>query len=121
MLNIKIKRPAIAMIELIFAIVIMGIVMMSAPMIISTAAKSGYVTIQQEAINEAASQINMIMGYHWDESSSDETFLDPILSVTHGDGAIVALFGLYINHELVSSGFVSSRSISTNIGFVPEP
>ncbi len=72
-------RPAIAMIELIFAIVVMGIILMSAPQLISTATKSGYVAIQQEAINEAASRINMIMGYHWDENSADETVLDPIL------------------------------------------
>jgi hypothetical protein len=64
-------RPAIAMVELIFAIVIMGIVLMSAPMLISTASKSGYVAIQQEAINEAASQVNMIMGYHWDENNTN--------------------------------------------------
>lgn len=78
-------RPAIAMLELIFAIVIMGIILMSAPQLISTAAKSGYVAIQQEAINEAASQVNMIMGYHWDESSADELYLDPILGVSSGD------------------------------------
>ena len=83
MLQTQVKRPAIAMIELIFAIVIMGIVMMSAPMLISTASKSGYVAIQQEGINEAASKVNMIMGYHWDERSSDELFLDPILYVTN--------------------------------------
>ncbi len=70
------------MIELIFALVIMGIVLMTAPMLINTAAKSGYVTIQQEAINEAASQVNMIMGYHWDENSADELYIDPILKVS---------------------------------------
>ena len=83
-MNTKTLRPAIAMIELIFAIVIMGIVLMSAPMLISTATKSGYVAIQQEAINEAASQINMIMGYHWDENDANETYLDPILQVSNG-------------------------------------
>ncbi len=82
----KTLRPAIAMIELIFALVIMGIVLMTAPMLIRTAAKSGYVAIQQEAINEAASQVNMIMGYHWDEETTDETYLDPILNVTAGNG-----------------------------------
>ena len=82
----KTLRPAIAMIELIFALVIMGIVLMTAPMLISTAAKSGYVAIQQEAINEAASQVNMIMGYHWDENTTDETYLDPILNVIAGNG-----------------------------------
>ena len=70
----KTLRPAIAMIELIFALVIMAIVLMSAPMLISTATKSGYVAIQQEAINAAASQVNMIMGYHWDENSADELY-----------------------------------------------
>lgn len=72
------------MIELIFAIVIIGIVLMSAPNLIRTAEKSGYVAIQQEAINEAASHLNMLMGYHWDENDTDERFLDPILHVSHG-------------------------------------
>jgi len=84
----KILRPAIAMIELIFAIVIMGIVLMSAPMLISTASKSGYVAIQQEGINEAATKVNMIMGYHWDESSANELYLDPILRVTSGSNGL---------------------------------
>ena len=81
MLNTKIMRPAIAMLELIFAIVIMGIILMSAPQLISTAAKSGYVAIQQEAINEAASQVNMIMGFQWDENDVDERYIDPIIQV----------------------------------------
>ncbi len=77
-------RPAIAMLELIFAIVIMGIILMSAPQLISTAAQSGYVAIQQEGINEAATQVNMIMGYHWDENDADERYIDPILRVNSG-------------------------------------
>lgn len=78
-------RPAIAMIELIFALVIMGIVLMSAPQLISTAAKSGYVTIQQESINEAAAQVNMVLGYYWDEAAADESFLPPVLHVGAGN------------------------------------
>ena len=84
----KTLRPAIAMLELIFALVIMGIVLMTAPQLISTATKSGYVAIQQEAINEAASQVNMIMGYHWDEQDANASYLDPILQVSAGDGAL---------------------------------
>jgi len=84
MLNTKIMRPAIAMLELIFAIVIMGIILMSAPQLISTASQSGFVAIQQEGINEAASQVNMIMGHHWDENDADESYIDPILR-TAGD------------------------------------
>ena len=80
----NIMHRGIAMIELIFAIVIMGIVMMSAPMLISTATKSGYATIQQESINEAASQINIILGYAWDESNTDES-RPPVILQTAGD------------------------------------
>lgn len=76
------------MLELIFAIVIMGIILMSAPMLISTASKSGYVAIQQEAINEAASQLNMILGYHWDENNADERYLDHILIATSGNSEL---------------------------------
>jgi len=81
----NILRPAIAMIELIFAIVIMGIVMMSAPMLISTAAKSGYVTIQQEAINEASAQVSMILSYPWDEQNADYALTATILTTTGGN------------------------------------
>ncbi|ADV45683.1 type II secretion system protein [Nitratifractor salsuginis] len=81
-------RPAVAMIELIFAIVIIGIVLMSAPNLIRTVEKSGYVAIQQEAINEAAAHLNMVIGYHWDENDANESFLDPVLHVTSGDSGL---------------------------------
>lgn len=77
-------RRAIAMIELIFAIVIMGIVFTAAPMLISTATQSSYVAIQQESINEVASQVNIIMGYQWDENNTDITRRATILH-TSGD------------------------------------
>ncbi len=77
-------RPAIAMIELIFAIVVIGIVLMSAPLLIQTSVKSGYVAVQQEAINEAATRMNMIMSYPWDENDADPLYNAPILHVTNG-------------------------------------
>ena len=76
------NRKAIAMIELIFAIVIMGIVLMSAPMLISTAYKSGYVALQQESIAAASSDIGMILTHHWDEEDTDENLSAPILQTT---------------------------------------
>lgn len=79
-------RPAIAMIELIFALVIMAIALMSAPRLIYTASESGIFSIQQEAINEAATKVNMIMSYPWDESNADSTiYLASILDTTAGD------------------------------------
>ncbi len=80
----KTLRPAIAMIELIFAIVIMGIVMLSAPMLISTSTQSTYVSLQQEGINEAASRVLMVMGYAWDEANANigDDFTPTILHTT---------------------------------------
>jgi len=81
----KNMHRGIAMIELIFAIVVMGFVLMSAPMLISMANKSTYVAMQQEAINEAASQLNMILSYHWDENDTNGSYYDPLLKTTNGD------------------------------------
>jgi len=66
-------RPAIAMIELIFAMVIMGIVLMSAPQLISQANKSGYVATQQEAIAALASHMSFVLSRHWDEANAIQT------------------------------------------------
>ena len=84
-MRVKDKRPAIAMIELIFAIVVMGIVMMSAPMLISTAAQSVSVALQQEGINEGSSRVSMIMTYAWDENDTNDSCIPPVLLTTAGD------------------------------------
>jgi hypothetical protein len=64
------QRKAIAMIELIFAIVVMGIVLLSIPNLISISTSSGFVSLQQEAIATSASHINLIMTKHWDENNT---------------------------------------------------
>lgn len=84
----KKMRKAVAMIELIFALVIMGIVMMSAPMLIGSASSGNLVAIQQEAIAASASELGMILTRDWDESGTDETAENPILLVTNGDSAL---------------------------------
>jgi len=73
------------MVELIFAITIMGIALMAIPNLLAVSAKSGYVTIQQEAISEASAHINSILTYQWDEEDSNESFLPPVLGVSNGD------------------------------------
>lgn len=76
------QRPAIAMIELIFAIMVMGIVMLSVPQLLSVSSTSGYAAIQQEGINEAATQANIMLGYEWDENNTIE-----------GHGTVLNTFG----------------------------
>jgi hypothetical protein len=84
----RLFRPAIAMIELIFAIVVMGIVLMSAPMLISTATTSVSVALQQEGINEAASRVSMILTYPWDQNDVNDSCIPPVLHVTAGDAKL---------------------------------
>lgn len=83
----KLLRPAIAMIELIFALVIMGIVLMSAPQLVSLAQQSGYVSTQQEAIASVASHMSMILSRHWDNANVPQVRPVTILRTT-GDAAI---------------------------------
>jgi Tfp pilus assembly protein PilV len=82
-------RPAIAMIELIFAIVIMGIVFLSAPMLISTASTSSQATFHQESIAMIASHTNALLSYAWDEQNTESvnnfTILDTNSSNTQLD------------------------------------
>ena len=85
-INFHKLRPAVAMIELIFAMVIIGITLMSAPGIISVSSKSSNVAIQQEAIAAASSQISLVMTRNWDERDSNATTGYGILQVaSQGD------------------------------------
>ncbi len=65
------QRKAIAMIELIFAIIVMAIALMSTPMMISTAVKSSIVSFQQESIAITATHANALMSYAWDENNTE--------------------------------------------------
>jgi type II secretory pathway pseudopilin PulG len=65
------SKKAIAMIELIFSLVIMGIVLLSAPILIQQSIQSGNVALQQEAIAAGASQTAIVLSMHWDERNSN--------------------------------------------------
>jgi Tfp pilus assembly protein PilV len=80
-------RPAIAMIELIFAIVVMGIAMLSVPLMLDTASKSSAVAFQQESIAIIASHANAMMTYAWDEQNTQPYNPNSIL-ITHGDNEL---------------------------------
>lgn len=67
----KNSRKAVAMIELIFAIVVMGIAMLAIPMITTQSGRSVESAMMQESISTAASQIQMIMARQWDQSDVD--------------------------------------------------
>ena len=70
------------MIELIFAIVVMGIVLLSAPMLVKVASKSNAVSLQQESIAILAQHLNAMMSHAWDEQNTESQGHFGILSTT---------------------------------------
>jgi len=75
-------RSGIAMIELIFALVIIGIVLLSSPMLIQQSIKSSFVGIQQEAISAISTHTAILLSKHWDEADANNTTgVAPIISL----------------------------------------
>jgi len=83
MLEKKIKK-GIAMIELIFAIMVIGIVLLSTPMLIQQSVKSGYVAIQQESIAAVSTHTAILLSKHWDEGDANNTTgVAPIIQLSN--------------------------------------
>lgn len=77
-------KKGIAMIELIFAIVIMGIVLLSAPMLIQQSIQSSNIALQQEAIAAISSHTGILLSKQWDENNTIHTTgISPILELTN--------------------------------------
>ena len=80
--EVRYKR-GVAMIELIFALVIIGIVLMSAPMLIYQASQSNSVALQQEAIAAISAHTNILLSKHWDEADANlSNGIAPILKTS---------------------------------------
>jgi prepilin-type N-terminal cleavage/methylation domain-containing protein len=62
-------KSAFTMIELIFAIVIIGITVISLPMVNQIVSKGVEGNLVQEAIFASSAEINQVLSYHWDENS----------------------------------------------------
>lgn len=71
-----VRRFAFTLIELIFAIVIIGISVISLPMMTQTVAKGVDANIIQEGIFGAATQLNEAVTAHWDENSIEPEMPD---------------------------------------------
>jgi competence protein ComGC len=69
-----VKRAAFTFIELIFAIVIISVVVMSLPVMSNLLSKGVETNIVQEAIFAAATEINEVTSYHWDDNSVDTNY-----------------------------------------------
>ena len=109
------------MIELIFALVIMGIVLLSAPMLIQQSIRSGNVALQQEAIAAAASQTAIVLSMHWDENNSNiPVGVSPILNTARAPFEFNAttmpsgLKGVESRNSVNGNGTLSPSTIGTD-------
>ena len=83
-------RLAMSMIELVISIVVMGIVVMSLPLILTQVQNNNAFAMQQESILAAQTTAGSISTYAWDKDSFDTTNpnINPlfVLDVPTGDG-----------------------------------
>jgi len=70
-----VNRYAFTIIELIFAIVIIAISVVSLPMIAQVTSKNVEKSLVQEAIFAASTELNQVVSYHWDENSLEDNNL----------------------------------------------
>jgi len=100
-------RYAFTLIELIFAIVIIGITVISLPMMSQVTSKGIDESIVQEAIFAAATELNEATTHHWDENSFDinaentySRVIPTALGTATGCNGVTRLRPGHINQEL---------------------
>lgn len=82
-------RSAMSMLELVFAIVIMGIAVMSLPLILTQVQTNNAFALQQEAILAAKTKIGDILTHEWDDNSYDANASRSfVLTAANGNAAL---------------------------------
>ena len=81
-------RKGFTFVELVVAIVVMGIALMSVPLMLSQVSKSDEFSINQEAILAGATKIGNILTYPWDDKLVSEVNVKHILDTTQGDSEL---------------------------------
>ncbi|MDH4944563.1 type II secretion system protein [Sulfurimonas sp. C5] len=108
-----VKKPAFTMIELIFAIVVMSIAIVSLPVMTQTADKNTEASIVQEAIFASETILNESMAYYWDENSQfDESISGDLSRVINTSGCIASTPNKRIGH--VNRRCLSDLAISVS-------
>ena len=82
-------KRAFSLIEVVFAIVIIAISLMSVPMLLQESAKSNEFSFMQEAILATSTKMGNILSYSWDKNSYDkENRIIRVLDVLNGDSEL---------------------------------
>jgi hypothetical protein len=92
------------MIELIFALVIMGVIFITLPVILLNEGTNVERNLMQEAIFASATKISQILTYSWDENSAPDTVVLASANVV----------------EVTSVGLLDRNSSDFRVGHVPQ-
>jgi len=81
-------RKAASMLELVIAIVVMGIAVMSLPLILTQSQNANAIALQQEVILATKTKLGYILSYEWDANSYDATAgVSRVLNTTNSASA----------------------------------
>jgi prepilin-type N-terminal cleavage/methylation domain-containing protein len=94
-----VKRSGFSLVELVFAIIIIAISLMSVPMLIGETSKSNQYSFIQESVMAARTKLGNILTFPWDQNSTlknSKGVITAILVVqTHGDSNLSKITGSF--------------------------
>lgn len=109
------SKSAFTMIELIFAIVIIGISVLSLPMMTQVISQGIEKNLVQEAIFGASAELNQVLSYQWDENAMDSNDTLAKVAWTSDCNTITKLREGHINQPLHRKCVDDSTKIPTLI------
>lgn len=114
-------RHAMSMIELVVAIVIMGITVMTLPLILTQVQNNNAFAMQQEAILAAKAKIGDILTYEWDNKSYDDNASRSfVLDTPTGDSELARFNGQlrrgHVNAESRRKFYATETNATTTLG-----
>jgi len=103
-------KKAFSLIEVVFAIIIISISLMSVPMLLKEAGKSDEHSIIQESILAASTKMGNILSYPWDDSSYDTTNnVLRVLDVSPSGDSELARDGASVNQNYRKGHIVADK------------
>ena len=97
-------RKAASMLELVIAIVVMGIAVMSLPLILTQSQNANAIALQQEVILATKTKLGYILSYEWDINSYDaNASVSRVLNTTSADSDFNTTTTRRIGHVFADS------------------
>ncbi len=103
------KRAAFSLIELVLAIVVIAISVMTIPLMLQQSAKNDRFTALQESIFAARTKLGNILTFKWDQNSIEEGEIIRVLDVNAGDSELDRLLTTQDGNRRIGHLLVDKR------------